>query len=105
MSVIIAQGESISKSPLNTSTSKQMYSFPKTKRFMNFKSSSCDHFYNLPDIRSKREAGIGIGPKSDFTKTKNSVPYYNLPTDFDQKNPHSPRFTFGISRKFYEKVK
>jgi hypothetical protein len=35
MSIIIANGEKISKSPLNTSISKQMYSFPKSQRFKN----------------------------------------------------------------------
>jgi len=35
MSVIIASGEPISKSPLNKSLSKQMFSFPKAERFKN----------------------------------------------------------------------
>jgi hypothetical protein len=105
MSVIIAKGELISKSPMNTSTSKQMYSFPKTPRFFHLKSSSCDKLYNLPEVRSKREASIGYAIKSDFTKGGNNLPYYNLPTDFDTKHPHSPSFTFGISRSFYDKVR
>ncbi len=33
MSMIVASGEQISKSPLNTSLTKQMYSFPKADRF------------------------------------------------------------------------
>lgn len=33
MSVIVASGESISKSPINQSKSKQMFSFPKALRF------------------------------------------------------------------------
>jgi len=33
MSVIIASGEVINKSPLNHSQSKQMFSFPKAERF------------------------------------------------------------------------
>jgi hypothetical protein len=33
MSIIVASGEQISKSPLNHSSSKQMYSFSKADRF------------------------------------------------------------------------
>jgi hypothetical protein len=33
MSIIIACGEKISKSPTNNSTAKQMFSFPKAERF------------------------------------------------------------------------
>ncbi len=39
MSLVIASGEQISKSPLNTSNSKQMFSFPKEERFRYFKKS------------------------------------------------------------------
>ena len=27
-----------------------------------------------------------------------------MPSDFDTKKPHSPSFTFGISRSYYDKV-
>jgi hypothetical protein len=104
MSVIIAQGDVINKSPLNTSTSKAMYSFPKTKRFLDFKNTTCDQFYKLPEVRSTRAASIGRGTKYDFTKGKSGAPFYTLPTDFDLKKPHSPMYTFGVSRGFYEKV-
>ena len=40
MSVIIATGEQINKSPLNTSLTKQMYSFSKADRFKNLTKSS-----------------------------------------------------------------
>jgi hypothetical protein len=104
MSVIIAQGEVICKSPMNTSTSKAMYSFPKTRRFFDIKSVTCDKFYKLPEVKSTRCASIGYGTKYDFTKNKSGAPFYNMPTDFDPKAPHSPSFTFGISRSFYDKV-
>ena len=39
MSIIIAKGEQISKSPINTSTAKQMFSFTKTERFPKLKNS------------------------------------------------------------------
>jgi hypothetical protein len=60
--------------------------------------------YPAPDVKNKRSASFGFGTKYDFTKSKNSVPYYNLPTDFDVKHPHMPKYTFGIARSFYEKV-
>lgn len=39
MSIIVASGDVISKSPLNHSTSKQMFSFPKAGRFNKLKGS------------------------------------------------------------------
>lgn len=39
MSIIVASGDAISKSPINTSQSKQMFSFPKAKRFAEAKNS------------------------------------------------------------------
>jgi hypothetical protein len=55
---------------------------------------------------SKRSTTLGRGSKYDFTKDhKNKcASIYNSQSDFDPKNPHSPRFTFGISRSHYEKV-
>ena len=37
MSIIIASGEQICKSPLNNSQSKQMFSFGKSERFQKLK--------------------------------------------------------------------
>lgn len=79
MSIIIASGETISKNVLNKSTSKQMYSFPKENRFRMTKSSTCNNFYNLPNVLSTRSTTLGYGTKYDFTrcnKDKNA-PYYN----------------------------
>jgi hypothetical protein len=104
MSIIIAAGETISKSPLNNSPSKMMYSFPKTQRFFYQKRPVCDTLYVCPDNKPKRSTSFGYGNKYDFTKTKNTAPYYNLPTDFDPKKSYHPKYSFGISRSFYEKV-
>lgn len=106
MSVIIEKGEIISKSPINCSTAKMMYSFSKADRFRE-KRSPCETFYyQLPDVKSTRSASFGFGPKYDFTKNSKSIkaPYYQIPSDFNAKKPHSPAFTFGISREHYEKV-
>jgi hypothetical protein len=54
----------------------------------------------------KRSTTLGKGSKYDFTKEakhKNSQ-FYDLGSDFDQKNAHSPKWTFGISRSHYDKV-
>lgn len=108
MSVIIASGEPISRSPINKSTSKQMYSFPKADRFENLakSSSSSTFYYNLPSVKSNRATSLGRGDKYDFTrdhKGKNAT-FYNLPSDFDRKHLHAPAFTFGVSRHYYDKV-
>lgn len=44
MSIIVASGEQISKSPQNTSKSKQMFSFGKADRFEKIRSSGY-YFY------------------------------------------------------------
>jgi hypothetical protein len=39
MSIIVATGDAISKSPLNMSKSKQLFSFPRSERFEKIKQS------------------------------------------------------------------
>jgi len=60
----------------------------------------------LPAVRSNRATSLGKGEKFDFTrenKGKNAE-FYNMPTDFDPNKPHTPSWTFGISRSYYDKV-
>ncbi len=59
---------------LNNSKSKSQYSFPKEKRFNEKQTYLCDRFYDLPDLKSKRQAGIGYSHKYDFTKGKQKTP-------------------------------
>lgn len=105
MSVITASGEVISKSPLNNSSAKFMYSFPKDKRFRVPKEREAN-CYTLPDVKSQRSTTFGYGTKFDFTKQfgGKTAPYYNIPTLFDSKANQAPAFTFGISRSYYDKV-
>ena len=105
MSTIIF-GDPISKSPLNHSYSKQMYSFPKDQRFRMKKPNRNDTFYNLPDEKSHRATSIGFGTKYDFTKEHKdkSQTFYNIAKDFDPKKSNAPAYTFGIARSFYDKV-
>lgn len=88
---------------LNNSTSKQLYSFSKSKRFQ-FKSySQSDYTMNLPtrSFLNKRAAGFGYGSKIDFTKVaKKDTPCltkYKIKT-----KPNGPYFSFGESRKKME---
>jgi hypothetical protein len=60
--------------------------------------------YPIQDTHGKRSASFGYGTKYDFTRAKNTAPYYNLPTDFDPKKSNHPKYSFGISRSYYEKV-
>jgi hypothetical protein len=49
---------------------------------------------------------LGRGEKYDFTRENRgkNQQFYNLPSDFDKKKPHTPSWTFGIARNHYEKV-
>lgn len=60
--------------------------------------------YDLPSTKTKRAASFGFGKKSDFTKVSNLKcnTFYPACSDFDQKNPAAPRYSFGVGR---EKVK
>lgn len=62
----------ILKSPVNNSTAKHHWTFGTDTRFKTPK-SYCDAFYNLPDTKSDRKAGIkmrylgmGKGKKTDL---------------------------------------
>lgn len=107
MSIIVASGEAISKNILNSSRSKQMYSFSKTKRFYNSDSiGSATFYYNLPSVKSKRATSIGYGSKSDFTKERNTnPPFYNLERLFEgKKKGEAPAYTIGLGREYFKKT-
>ena len=57
---------------INTSTSKEMYSFPTTKRFTDFTKDNSHFFYNIPSSFSKRCTSFGYGNKNVFTDTARS---------------------------------
>ena len=98
----VISGEPICNSLLNHSKSKYMYSFSKAQRFPLINSTSGKNiFYNLPSMRMTRSTSIGYGTKYDFTrdaKSKSPV-FYNFKSDFDQKNPSGPRYSFGLGRE------
>ena len=98
----VISGEPICNSCLNHSKSKYMYSFSKAQRFPLINSSyGGSFFYNLPSMKMTRSTSIGYGTKYDFTrdaKSKSPV-FYNFKSDFDQKNPSGPRYSFGLGRE------
>ena len=110
MSVIVKAGSDICRANTNTSTAKFQYTFSKDARFHERKyDKSKDgqyQFYVLPSTLSKRYTSFGYGKMSDFTKgDKNYAPkFYNTGTDFDQKNPHGPKYSFPNGRNKYGKV-
>jgi hypothetical protein len=119
MSIIIKAGSDICKANTNTSTAKFQYSFSKATRFPiphladeirkkkiqalidkgeDIKQPPIGQYtiYKLPSTLSNRRTTFGKGNKYDFTKTSNfcKILCYNPYSDFDQKNPHGPKYSF-----------
>ncbi|MCQ2817670.1 MAG: hypothetical protein MJ252_10435 [archaeon] len=90
------------KVTINTSSSKQMYSFSRAERFKYNDRRPIVEFYNLPSYIGKKGTSIGYGCKTDFTKSvrgRNQA-IYNVPRDFDLNSSSiSPKYTFGASRE------
>jgi hypothetical protein len=89
--------------PLNNSKSKQMVTFPKSKRFTtqisNSKEITC--LQNLSNFfNSKRSCSFGKGNKIDFTQSREkNLPGPNHYFGFSQKRNSNPSgFSFGESR-------
>ena len=115
MSVILKSGEAISRSQVNNSLTKQMYSFPKAARFpiqkewkepKDNKTGKTDQYYTLPEVRSKRTTTMGYGNRVDFTLSQKGVntKFYSFPTDFDPVHPHGPRYSMANGRERYKRV-
>ena len=93
---------------INTSTSKQMYSFPQAKRFKPKLTDESQFFYNIPTCMSHRGTSFGYGTKMTFSNRDNSpgpgaYNYLKLNTkgryaksDF----PNSPQSKFGSAIRF-----
>lgn len=106
MSITVSSPEEINKSPLNTSPSKQLFSFPKGKRFIIPNSKQNQNVaYNLPTTKSRRSASFGYGKRYNFARNNGSPSptSYNSNTQF-KKNPSAKAFSFGIAREAYSKV-
>ena len=93
---------------INTSTSKQMYSFSQAKRFKPKLTDESQFFYNIPTCMSHRGTSFGYGTKMSFSNRDNSpgpgaYNYLKLNTkgryaksDF----PNSPQSKFGSAIRF-----
>jgi hypothetical protein len=99
--------EIINKSPVNNSTAKMRYSFPKSERFVYDygKNSSRQFLYDLPEVSNQRGTSIGYGKKSDFTKVEDykRASFTDTRNNFNLKKA-SHCYTFGASRSVYNKV-
>ena len=108
MSIILKSKIEISRSPINDSVSKQMYSFPKAERFPKLSKNNgrTDQYYSLPNIHSIRYTTLGYGQRSDFTASQKGInsKFYGNYSDFDPHHPHEPKFSFANGREKYEKV-
>ena len=94
---------------INNSTSKEMYSFPTTKRFPDFVRDDSPFFYNIPTTITKRSTSFGFGTKVAFPDNNK----YPGPGAYDQllkinnkgryiisELPNSIQNTFGSEIRF-----
>ena len=99
--------EQIINSPVNNSKAKQTFSFSKGNRFDEIRDKGSKTFtYELPTMKNGRTTGLGFGTKIDFVlkHINKKTPFYDMPSEFNTNKPTSPAFSFGIGRKYYEKV-
>lgn len=103
---MITAGDAISKSPLNHSKSKQLYSFNRAPRFSDPSKKTDYPMYNLTSWRNNRSTSLGYGTKYDFTKESKDKcgVFYNVAKDMDPKTSAAPAYSFGLGREYFSKV-
>ncbi|CAD8196678.1 unnamed protein product [Paramecium octaurelia] len=84
----------VNRSPLNTSKTKQMYTFSKAKRWVDPKDNVCPPIYQLPTTLSKRAAGIGYGKKMNITQETISP----APNSYQVQTAREHGWTMGLGR-------
>ena len=90
-----------SKSIINNSSSKAMYSFPLSKRFDPNIDDNRTFFYTKPSTLNQRKAFIGYGNRSTILLSKSGKTdnYYNIPPSINAKaKDGNPKYTFGFGR-------
>lgn len=100
MSFSITPSDVIRKHPANTSTSKEIHAFSKSKRFISPNPECPTVFYAYDSQLSNRKAGFGYGKKSDFTRTLTASPAatkYDLKTFVDESKNKGK--SFGLERE------
>jgi hypothetical protein len=97
----VSSFKEINQSPLNRSTSKNLWSFGKDDRFQKER-VYCDRIYEIGGMRpSKYGVSIGKGSKSDFTKDKTVSPAsskYFRSSFFEYNKEHGKGWSLGIGR-------
>ncbi|CAG9328293.1 unnamed protein product [Blepharisma stoltei] len=92
----------INRHQLNSSKSKQQYSFGKSQRFAEpFKPPCKQSCYDLPLTLKTRSTMFGFGDRSDFTKQKAESPppwHYEAPSSLKKVS-----FSFGTARELCNK--
>ena len=86
---------------INNSSSKQMYSFPLSKRFENKADDYRAFFYSKPSSITKRQTSIGYGTRSTILLSRRGKTdkYYDIPSTINANSKSgSPKYTFGFSR-------
>jgi len=74
----LLSAEQVLINPLNRSTSKQQYSFPKANRFATSKTDhSDDHFYDMPSTKSRIASSIGKERRTTFDNKNGFLPAPN----------------------------
>lgn len=106
----LTDARKIHDGPFNLSPTKQLYSFPKSKRFddKSTKSLCQEAYYDVPEklYKGHQGPGIGYGHKYDFTRNAKNVPAPNsyLPKNLtlEEATQKKNGFTFGVSRDQYK---
>jgi len=105
----LERGEKISRHAMNHSKTKQMYSFPKEKRFREKQKEHTEYLYEIPGTKETRTTSLGYGKKYDFVaeylKKANKSPYYYFESSFKKfAEPRTKTPDFGVkSKQFYKK--
>ena len=98
---------------INTSTSKQMYSFPTSKRFNDYVKDESSFFYNIRTPFTKRSTSFGYGTKVVFSDSNkypgpgsyNNLPYMNSKGRYaNSELPNSQQNKFGNELRFKSKT-
>ena len=98
---------------INTSISKQMYSFPKSKRFNDYVKDESSFFYNIRTPFTKHSTSFGFGTKVVFSDNNkypgpgsyNNLPYINSKGRYaNSELPNSQQNKFGNELRFKSKT-
>ena len=92
----------VRNNPLNTSTAKMQYSFPRGERFASQSRILIDiPFYDIPTMMQKRATTFGLGTKLTFQDSR-TIPASNIYTIASEFSPDKGKkrgFSFGLSRE------